>query len=229
MNDTAIGVLLWHWTPALLQGFALNVLMGITAMFLATLLGAVLGTLQLSPARPVQRIAAGLTQLLRNLPWLVVMFYMAWLLPFEIKLNGHWLNLPDWLKASAGLALPASGYVSEIVRGALRAIPPGQWEAARSLALDHRQGLRLIILPQALRSMVAPWMNLFCAVLMSTSLANLLGVEELMTTLQAHLAGQLRSDLLLPTYLYAFVAFFLFIFPISLTARRLERAWNPSH
>ncbi|MCT4497864.1 MULTISPECIES: amino acid ABC transporter permease [Pseudomonas] len=216
-------MLLWQWAPALLQGFGLNILMGVTAMLVATVLGVLLGSLQVS-ARPALRRGAGhLSRLLRNLPWLVVMFYVAYLLPYEVQWAGRWWQLPDWLKVALGLALPAIGYVSEIVRGGVYAVPSGQWEAAQALGLRHGQALRYVIIPQTLPSLVAPWMNLYCAVTMSTSLANLLGVEELMTTLQSHLSSQLRSDLLLPAYGVVFIAFFLYIYPLSRWAKRLER------
>ncbi|WP_297837248.1 amino acid ABC transporter permease [Pseudomonas sp.] len=222
--EPAIASLLWQWAPALLQGFGLNILMGLTAMVVATLLGVLLGSLQVS-ARPSLRRAAGhVSRGLRNLPWLVVMFYVAYLLPYEVHWAGRWWQLPDWLKVALGLALPAIGYVSEIVRGAVRTVPGGQWEAARALGLTHRQALRHVIIPQTLPSLIAPWMNLYCAVTMSTSLANLLGVEELMTTVQTHLSAQLRSDLLLPAYGLVFIAFFLYIYPLSRWARRLERS-----
>jgi len=70
-------------------------------------------------------------------------------------------------------------------------------------------------------------MNLFCSLLMSTSLANLLGVEELMTRLQMHLSSETRPDLLLPAYLYAFLVFFLCVYPLSRWSRRLEQRWSP--
>ena len=69
-------------------------------------------------------------------------------------------------------------------------------------------------------------MNLFCTLLMATSLANLLGVEELLTRLQMLLNSQTRPDLLLPAYLYAFLAFFICVYPLSRYARRLERRWS---
>ncbi|WP_082936792.1 amino acid ABC transporter permease [Pseudomonas citronellolis] len=218
--------LLLAWTPSLLGGAALNLLMGLVAMALASVIGSTLGLLQLGHG-PGARLAALLTRSLRALPWLVVMFYVAYLLPFEVRLGGRWVQLPDWLKAAVGLALPASGYVSEFVRGALLAIPASQWEAAAALALGRFQRLRWVILPQALRALLPPAMNLFCTLLMSTSLANLLGVEELMTRLQMHLSSETRPDLLLPAYLYAFLVFFLCVYPLSRWSRRLEQRWSP--
>ena len=218
--------LLLNWTPALARGFALNILMGVVAMLAATVFGTLLGCLQVSLHRGLRQMAVLLTQFLRNAPWLVVVFLVMNLLPFEFQALDRWWQIPDWLKAALGLGLAGSGYVSEIVRGGIRSIPVAQWEAAASLALPRRKSLRLVILPQALRSMVPPWMSLYCAVTMATSLANLMGVEELMTSLQLRLTGQTRPDLLLPAYLYVFVAFFIYIYPISRYSRYLERKWS---
>ena len=84
------------------------------------------------------------------------MFYVAYLLPYEVHWAGRWWQLPDWLKVALGLALPAIGYVSEIVRGAVRAVPVGQWEAARALGLRHGQALRYVIIPVATSIAVTP-------------------------------------------------------------------------
>jgi polar amino acid transport system permease protein len=221
--------LLWQWAPALLQGFALNILMGITAMLVATVLGLLLGSLQVSNQPRLRRSAGLLSRWLRNLPWLVVMFYVAYLLPYEVQWAGRWWQLPDWLKVALGLALPAVGYVSEIVRGAIATVPNGQWQAAQALGMGQVQTLRHVIIPQSLTSMLAPWMNLYCTVTMATSLANLLGVEELMTTVQSHLATQLRSDLLLPAYGVVCAAFFAYIYPLSRWATRLQRRYAQAH
>ena len=218
--------ILIEWTPSLLQSFSLNILMGWAAIILATAGGSALGVLQCSPQRRRAAVARGITLLLRNSPWLIAVFYVMYLVPYEIHAFGRYFFLSDWLKASIGIAVPAAGYMSEIVRGGIRSIPLQQWEAASALGLDRRQILRKVILPQALRSMVPPWVSLYCIVTLSTSLANLLGVEEVMTSIGLRLAGETRPDLLLPAHAYTFVLFFLYIYPISLLSRRLEKKWS---
>ena len=214
------------WTPGLLQSFSLNIVMGWAAIILATAGGSVLGVLQCSPQRRRATTARSITLLLRNSPWLIAVFYVMYLVPYEIHVFGRYFFLSDWLKAAIGIAVPAAGYMSEIVRGGIRSIPLQQWEAASALGLDRRQILRRVILPQALRSMVPPWVSLYCIVTLSTSLANLLGVEEVMTTTALRLAGETRPDLLLPAHAYTFVLFFLYIYPISMLSRRLEKKWS---
>ena len=218
--------LLAGWTPGLLASFLLNIVMGLVAIAVATALGMALGIVQCSPHRRRATVARQLTLLLRNAPWLVAVFYVMYLVPYEIKLFGQYVFLADWLKAAIGIGVPAAGYMSEIVRGGIRSIPLQQWEAANALGLDRRQILRRVVLPQALRSMTPPWMSLYCIVTLSTSLANILGVEELMTSISLRLAGETRPDLLLPAHAYTFIVFFVYIYPISRVSRRLEKKWS---
>src|SRR5690606_18177087 len=97
----------------------------------------------------------------RNAPWLVLLFYCIFLLPFEATIIGVTVPLPGWIKATIGLSLPVMANVSEIVRGAVQSVPAGQWESAEALAFSRRQTMWMIILPQCLKRMLPPWMNLY--------------------------------------------------------------------
>jgi len=218
--------ILASWTPGLLASFVLNIVMGVVAIAVATAFGTLLGIVQCSPYKRRATVARQLTLLLRNAPWLVAVFYVMYLVPYELKVYGEYVFLADWLKAAVGIGVPAAGYMSEIVRGGIRSIPVQQWEAAYALGLDRGQILRRVVLPQALRSMTPPWMSLYCIVTLSTSLANILGVEELMTSISLRLAGETRPDLLLPAHAYTFIVFFVYIYPISRLSRRLEKKWS---
>ena len=104
--------------------------------------------------------------------------------------------LPDWLKATFGLSLPVMANVSEIVRGAVQSIPYGQWESAESLAFSRRQTLWMIILPQCVKRMLPPWMNLYAILASATALASIVGVNEAMTLTGDVLAAESRTELL---------------------------------
>ena len=81
--------------------------------------------------------------------------------PSRCRIGNTIVPLPGWLKATIGLSLPVMANVSELVRGAVRSIPSAQWEAAESLAFSRRQTLWMIILPQCVKRMLPPWMNLY--------------------------------------------------------------------
>ncbi|MFI4986133.1 MAG: amino acid ABC transporter permease [Alphaproteobacteria bacterium] len=219
----SIIVTLLRWTPLLLKGFAFNIAISFFAMAIGTAMGTVLGLAQISLLPPMRRASWFVTHFFRNSPWLVLLFYCMFLLPFQLRILGTTVPLPDWIKATVGLALPVMANVSEIVRGAVQSIPTGQWESASSLAFTRRQTIWRIILPQCVKRMLPPWMNLYAILTMSTVLASIVGVNEVMTLTGDALAAENRPELLLPFYSYILVWFFLYCYPIARWTVRLER------
>lgn len=223
-GQESVFAIMWKWTPLLFKGFLFNILISFIAMAGGTAVGALLGIMQISLLPPLRKGSWLVTQFFRNAPWLVLLFFCMFLLPFEIRIFGLVIPLPDWVKATFGLALPVMANVSEIVRGAIQSIPSGQWESAESLAFTRRQTLWMIILPQCIKRMLPPWMNLYAILTMATVLASVVGVSEVMT-----LTGQVlsseggRTDLLVPFYAYILLWFFIYCYPIARFTVRLER------
>ncbi len=211
------------WTPLLAQGFALNILISFLAMAIGTAAGTILGLCQISLLPPVRAGSWFTTQFFRNSPWLVLLFYCMLLLPFEIQIGGAAIPLPDWLKATVGLSLPVMANVSELVRGAIRSIPYGQWEAADALAFTRRQILWMIILPQCVKRMTPPWMNLYAILTVATPLCSIVGVNEAMTLTGDALASEARNELLVPMYTWLLLWFFIYCYPISRATAALEK------
>jgi polar amino acid transport system permease protein len=211
------------WTPLLLQGFALNIAMSFLAMAIGTVVGVPLGLAQISLLPPVRFSSWFATQFFRNSPWLVLLFYCMLLLPFEVNIGGTIVPLPGWLKSTIGLSLPVMANVSELVRGAVRSIPYGQWEAAESLAMARRQTLSMIILPQCVKRMTPPWMNLYAILTVATPLTSVVGVSEAMTLTGDILSSEARPELLVPMYLYLLLFFFLYCYPIARATLALEQ------
>jgi len=214
------------WTPLLAQGFALNIAMSFLAMAIGTAVGVPLGLAQISLLPPVRASSWFATQFFRNSPWLVLLFYCMLLLPFEVRVGDTIIPLPGWLKSTIGLSLPVMANVSELVRGAVRSIPYGQWEAAESLAMSRRQTLGMIILPQCVKRMTPPWMNLYAILTVATPLTSVVGVSEAMTLTGDILSSEARTDLLVPMYLYLLLWFFLYCYPIARATIALEKRFQ---
>jgi polar amino acid transport system permease protein len=217
---------LLKWTPLLAQGFALNIAMSFLAMAIGTVLGLALGLGLISLVRPVRAFSWLVTQFFRNAPWLVLLFYCILLMPFELRIGGIVVPLPGWAKSTVGLALPVMANVAELVRGAVRSIPSGQWEAAEALAFTRLQTLRLVILPQCVKRMTPPWMNLYALVVVGTPLASIVGVNEAMTLTGDILSSEGRTELLVPMYLYLLMWFFIYCYPIARATVALERRFQ---
>jgi polar amino acid transport system permease protein len=216
-----------EWTPALVHGFALNVLISVGAVAIGSILGLAIGALGLAPSLP-GRFARFWVQAFRNAPWLVLVYFTTYVFPFEFTLFGTTLPFPDWLKVTLALALPASANIAEVFRGAVASIPTTQWEAAGSLAFSRAQILRHIVLPQCVRRMLPPWMNVYASITMGTALSSLVGIHDLIDTAQVASSTVARSSFTVLTYLATLVIFFTYCYPISLFTRWLEkRIANP--
>ena len=213
---------IWKWTPLLARGFVFNLAISFMAMAIGTIAGLFLGFAQISLLKPVRKTAALVTHFFRNAPWLVLLFYCMFLIPFETTLFGMRIPIPDWTKATLGLALPVMANVSEILRGAVQSIPTTQWEAAASLAFTRRQTMWMIIFPQCVKRMLPPWMNLYAILTMATVLASIVGVNEMMTLTQRALSAENRPGLLLAFYSYVLLWFFVYCYPIARWTVRLE-------
>ena len=222
------GDALVRWLPLLVtRGFALNIVISFATMAIGTLAGVALGLWQISPNNLVRRTAWAITQLFRNSPWLVLLFIVMLAFPFEIRIGGWTILVPDWMKAVFGLSLPIMANISEIVRGAIQSVPSGQWEAAESLAFSRRQILWQIVLPQCFKRMIPPWMNWYAILTMATPLVSLLGVEEIVTlSRQAMESEDNHPELLLPFFGFCLVIFFFYCYPIARLTVRLERRFT---
>ena len=149
---------LWRWLPFIITGgFYYNVIISFLAMLIGTVLGVILGLMQISPIGLIRWPAQVITQIFRNSPWLVLLFIVLLALPYEIVVGDTIIRIPDWVKAVFGLCLPIMANLSEVVRGAINSVPSGQWEAAESLAYTRQQTLWQIILPQCFKRMIPPW------------------------------------------------------------------------
>jgi polar amino acid transport system permease protein len=213
---------IWKWTPLLARGFVFNLAISFVAMAIGTIAGMFLGFAQISLLPPVKRGAWLATHFFRNAPWLVLLFYCMFLLPFQATVFGVTIPIPDWTKATLGLALPVMANVSELVRGAIQSIPTTQWEAAASLAFNRRQTLWMVIVPQCIKRMLPPWMNLYAILTMATVLASIVGVNEMMTLTRSALSAENRPGLLLAFYSYVLLWFFAYCYPIARWTIRLE-------
>ncbi|EEA01339.1 polar amino acid ABC transporter, inner membrane subunit [Burkholderia sp. H160] len=210
------------WAPTLAHGFALNVLISVGAIATGSVLGLLIGALGLAASWP-GRLARLWVQAFRNAPWLVLVYFTTYVFPFEFSVFGTTLPFPDWLKVTLALALPASANIAEVFRGAVASIPTTQWEAAGSLAFSRGQILLHIVLPQCVRRMLPPWMNVYAIITMGTALASLVGVHDLIDTAQIASSTVARSSFTVLTYLATMVIFFAYCYPISLFTRWLER------
>ena len=110
--------------------------------------------------------------------------------------------------------------MGDLVRGALISIPKTQYESAQVLGLSKLQTMRLVVLPQAVRQLIPPSINLITRMIKTTSLVVLIGIVEVLKT------GQQIIDAALWVYGAVFLLYFLACWPVSLAAKALEKKWK---
>jgi polar amino acid transport system permease protein len=157
----------------LLEGAVLTVEIAVLGCLLAVAMAVIAAVSTLYGPKPIRWLAIGYVEIFRGTSALVQLFWLFFVLP------QFGLSLEPFTVAVLGLGLNVGAYGSEVVRGAILAVPRGQWEATLALNMTRPQALRRIILPQAFVAMIPPWGNLFIELLKSTALVSLITLTDL--------------------------------------------------
>jgi polar amino acid transport system permease protein len=205
--------------PFLGEGFLTTLAVSGLVVAGSLLLGLVLGVaLTFGPAAlgwPIRAFA----DTIRAIPLLVLIFTVYYGLPaLQIRLSPFWA-------AVAALTLFKTGHVIEIVRGAVQSIHPGQMEAAKSIGLTFIERLRHVILPQAVRRFLPPWINSVTDSVKGSALVSLVGVIDLMMAIQQVIG---RTYEPMPMYVLGALIYIAVNAALSVTSRRLERRFAAS-
>jgi general L-amino acid transport system permease protein len=156
----------------------------------------------------IQLMSVIFIEFVRGVPLITVLFMANTMLPLFVP--QEWS--PDrLLRPLIGVALFASAYMAEVIRGGLQAIPKGQFEGAMSLGLGYWQMMRLIILPQAIRIVIPGIVNTFIGLFKDTTLVSIVGIFDFLNTVQATLVDPTWATPTTRTTGYAFAAIFYFL------------------
>jgi glutamate transport system permease protein len=197
-----------------LEGMRRTVELSVISFVIAFVLGTLVAACRVSPVPPLRWACTTYVELVRNTPLLVLMFVMVFGFPS--------IGFTYSFYASAIIVLSAytGTFVSETVRSGINAVSKGQVEAARSVGLTFPQTLRVVVLPQALRTVVAPLGGIFIALLKNSSLAVVISVKEL--TFAAEKVGT-DNAAFVPAFLGAAVAYLLLTVPSGFATSWIER------
>lgn len=208
---------LWDVFRNLLLAGRWTVALSLVAFIGGGLVGLLLLVLREAKVPGARTFVSGYVQVFQGTPLLMQLF----LAYFGLALLG--VKTSAWFAAALALTLYSSAFLTEIWRGCVAAIAPGQWEAARSLAMNFYEQMRYVVLPQALRIAIAPTVGFLVQVIKGTALASVIGFVEMTK------AGTMISNATFQPFLvYSCLAllYFALCFPISWYARRLERQLN---
>ena len=204
----------WSHFDLLLAGLAGTVRIAVISIVLGVVVGMLLALMRLSPRRWLRAPATAFVEFYRNTPPIVHFFWFFYALPILIG-----LNLDPYAAAVLALSTQSGAFYAEVFRGGIVSIERGQWEAASALGMSRRKALARIIVPQALRRMVAPFIERSFELTKTTALASTLAYAELL-----YQAQQVNSITFRPmeTYTTIAVMYFLLLFSASMLARLAE-------
>ena len=200
--------------PFLVDGLLMTLLVSACVIVLSLIVGLPLRcVLAFGPlwARVPIRLYA---DFVRGVPILVLLYFVYYGLP-AIK-----VNLPSLLAAIVALTAFKSAQIIEITRGSFQSIPTGQTEAAKAIGLTLFDRFVHVLAPQAVRRFLPPFVNSVVDTVKGSSLVSLLGIVDLMLSLQQVIG---RTHVALPLYLIGALMYFAINFPLSALSRRLEK------
>jgi polar amino acid transport system permease protein len=213
--------------PRILEGLLLNLqvlLIGGVLVLLLGLLVAVARTARGPALAPVRIVATVYVDLFRGMPLIIVLYLVGFGLP-ALRLQG--VPTSAFVLGTLAIVLVYSAYVAEVFRAGIESVHPSQRAAARSLGLTHRQTMRIVVLPQALRTVTPALLNDFVALQKDVGLISVLGAMDAVRAAQIEVGQSFNFT----PYVVAGLLFVLLAVPsarladaVSARARRRQQA-----
>lgn len=216
----------------LVKGMSITAFVTVTAFSLACVLGLILAAAVLSDNVLLRQFARFYIEIMRGIPMLVLLFYIAFVAAPGIvalinTVFGYWMDSPMrtrdfslmW-RAIIALTLGYSAFIAEVFRAGIQSVSDGQKEAAQALGLSRFNRFRHIVFPQALRTILPPLGNDFIAMIKDSALVSVLGVADITQLGKIYAAGSFRF---METYNIVAYLYLIVTIALSLMLGKLEK------
>ncbi len=216
----------------LVKGIGITIFVTLVAFSMACAAGLGLALMALSRSIVLRQVARVWVEVIRGIPIIVLLLYVAFVLAPALVIFWNWLTAPlgvePWRtrdfpllwRAVIALTIAYSAFLSEIFRAGLQSVDKGQIEAASALGLNRWQRFRHIVFPQAFRTILPPLGNDFVAMVKDSSLVSVLGVSDITQLGKVMAAGNFRY---FETYNVVALVYLTMTITLSLALRRVER------
>ena len=199
-----------------LNGLGTTLLLALISVAIGCVIGAFVAIMRLSRSKVLNSIATVYTEIIRDTPLLLQLYFFYFLLPDLLPA----MRLSKFTCIAVALVINSGAYMSEVFRSGIQSVDRGQTEAARSLGLSASQTMTRIVLPQAFKNVLPAMCNEFVAVTKETSLASTFYVGDLMTQYQT-ISG--KTYLVIEPLVIIGVIYFVVTFTMSKLIAVLER------
>ena len=210
------------------KGIWITVFVTVVAFTAASLLGLGLALMSLSRHLVLRQMARFYIEIIRGIPILVLLLYVAFVFAPGLVALWNWIGLPEvrtrdfsllW-RAILALVIAYSAFIAEVFRAGLQSVDTGQIEAAKALGLNRWHRFRHVVMPQAIRTILPPLGNDFVAMVKDSSLVSVVGVLDIAQLGKLTAAGNFRY---FETYNVVALLYLTMTIVLSLGLRRLER------
>ncbi len=203
----------------LFQGLQVTIQVTVLSLLIAFVLGLITALLDFSKT-PLKWFSKAYVWLIRGTPVMVQVFYIYFALPQLLQSLGYDVRLTSFTAGLITLTLNAGAYMSEIFRGAILAVNPGQMEAARSLGLSKSQAMKKVVLPQAIRICLPSLVNQFIITLKDSSIISVIGLADIMYQAKIYVGRSMES---FATYTWVAVFYLVIITFLTQIAKLVEK------
>ena len=224
------------------KGLWVTIFVTLVAFLLATLLGLSVALMALSESKVLRQIARFYTEVIRGVPILVLLFYIAFVgAPALVAVINFVISplvsagyaepmlvrdLSLMWRAIIALMIGYSAFIAEVFRAGIQSVDKGQVEAAKALGLSRFQRFRLVVFPQAVRVILPPLGNDFVAMVKDSSLVSVLGVADITQMGKVYASGSFRF---FETYSIVAYVYLILTIGLSLALRGVERRMRRSN
>ena len=204
--------------PAFGMGILITLEITVVALLLATIIGLVIGLINVGNNKMLKPLAKIYIDLVRGTPLIVQAFFLYFGMTGALN-----FQMSPEVAGIIVISLNAGAYMAELFRGGIQSVDIGQMEAARSLGLSYSKAMRKVILPQAFKNMIPSILNQFIISLKDTSILTVIGVRELTQSGQIIIASTYKS---FEVWTMIGVLYFILIFTLSTIFRKVEVKLN---
>ena len=208
----------------LLKGMGQTLLMTLLTLVIATIIGMIFGLMNVGRNRILNLIGTVYVDAIRGVPLIVLAYFVFFGIPAGMQGMGmRGFRLSALQAGTIALSLNCGAYMSEIIRAGIESVDRGQMEASRSLGLSYGSSMALVVVPQAVRTMIPSIINQFIITLKDTSILSVIGFPELVNTAKNVVANTMSA---FQVWTIVAVMYLVVITLLSRLAKKVERRLN---
>jgi polar amino acid transport system permease protein/polar amino acid transport system substrate-binding protein len=202
-----------------------TLLLTLLSLIFAMVIGLIFALMNVGRNRILNLIGTAYVDAVRGVPLIVLAYFIYFGVPSGVNMifTNAAFKLTALQAGTIALAMNCGAYMAEIIRAGIESVDKGQMEASRSLGLSYGKSMRLVVLPQAIRTMVPSIINQFIITLKDTSILSVIGFPELTNMGKTIVGSTFKS---LQTWAIVGIMYMIVIVTLSKIAKRLERRIN---